>query len=173
MCEACLEPGKNEAGAEPAPHGRPMAKQALRSSPISRALKGQQQYDDYERVGAFFEYGFLAVRCVLYIAFFVLAQRSEIVRLAFQGFLIADIAAWFVQAIFEVRRQAKNVIVELFFLGVVYLYFTSRGLPVVEMPELATDRAVVGLVFVFYFSTRVIFYVLRYRYDRDEDQGIT
>lgn len=165
VCSLCRDSGRG-AAMDDGP------RQPLRSSPMTRALRGKSDYDAYERAGAMLEYGMLVVRCVLYVFFFLLAQRSQIASLALQGFLIADMAAWFVQLFFEVQRQPKNVLLEFFFLGGVYFYFSSRDISILELPASPTDRAVVGLVFLFFFSTRVVFYVLRKRYESDEEQGI-
>ena len=135
---------------------------------IHHSLDGDEAY---ERAGVYLEYGLLIFRCAVYLLFFVAAQKSELARHAFQGFLVADFGAWLVQGIFEFRRDPQAVVLEFCFFGVV-LYFLQDKSGLLSLPPAPTDRAVVGLVFLFYFSTRVIFYVLRRRYEEGEAAGI-
>ncbi|MCB9880906.1 MAG: hypothetical protein H6832_09900 [Planctomycetes bacterium] len=136
----------------------------------SSPMRSDAMDDAYVRAGNYFEYGLLIVRCVLYLGFFVLAQRSDLARHAFQGFLVADFGAWLVQSIFEFRRDPQAVLLELGFFGIILYLFDGRA-ALLGLPPSPTDRAVVGLVFLFYFSVRVVFYVLRRRYEGDQHSG--
>ncbi len=136
----------------------------------STPVHTQASDDAYERAGSYFEYALLIVRCVLYLGFFMLSQKNDLARHAFQGFLVADFGAWLVQSVFEFRRDPQAVLLELGFFGVILYLFDGRA-ALLSLPTSPTDRAVVGLVFISYFSTRVVFYVLRRRYEDDHNSG--
>lgn len=163
LCEDCQAPAPS------GPFDTPVIRGSRR--PVLRGTANLDGGDTaYERTGVYLEYGLLIVRCVLYLVFFVAAQKSDLARNAFQGFLVADFGAWLVQAVFEFRRDPTSTILEFFFFGAVLWFFNDKG-GLLTLPDAPTDRAVVGLVFLSYFSTRVIFYVLRRRYEGDGVQG--
>ena len=164
VCKGCLAPSA-------APFETPSVRGSRR--PVVRGTTKLQEMDSgYERAGVYLEYGLLIVRCVLYLVFFVAAQKSDLARNAFQGFLVADFGAWLVQSVFEFRRDPGSTILEFFFFGAVLWFFNDKG-GLLTLPAAPTDRAVVGMVFIFYFSTRVVFYILRRRYEGDGAPGTT
>lgn len=124
----------------------------------------------HEQFDVWLRWSIVIFRCAFYLAFFWIAQESELARHLFKGMILGDVVAWGVRSFADLRRAKLSALFEFFaYIAIVRLFYEIPG--ALHMPDGAEPRAYVGIAFMVVFTARMLswLYAGRFRCPSEVD----